>query len=116
MVVRAHYRNARISARKVRPIVDMIRGMAIEPALEKLLYSKKLGAAMVRKTLESAIANAENNYGLDIDELVVALTYVDEGPTMKRWRARAKGRSMRILKRSCHITVGVREQHSEESV
>ncbi|MEN8213669.1 MAG: 50S ribosomal protein L22 [Pseudomonadota bacterium] len=103
----AKHRYARISAQKGRLVADQIRGMPVEEALNVLSFSNKKGAALVKKVLDSAIANAENNEGADIDELTVKYVCVDEGPTMKRIRARAKGRASRILKRSSHITVTV---------
>jgi len=103
----AKLRYARISAQKGRLVADQIRGLPVEQALNVLSFSKKKGADLVKKVLDSAIANAENNEGADIDELKVATICVDEGPTMKRIRARAKGRATRILKRSSHITVTV---------
>ena len=108
--VSAQHRYARISAQKVRLIADMVRGMPVEMALQQLAYSPKKAAQMVKKVLDSAIANAEHNAGLDIDELKVAAISVDEGPTHKRIQARAKGRANRILKRSCHINVTVAEK------
>ena len=96
-----------LSAQKGRLVADQIRGLAVERALEILAFSPKKAAAVVRKLLESAIANAENNNCADIDELRVKTIYVDEGPTQKRFRARARGRGNRILKRSCHINIVV---------
>lgn len=96
-----------ISAQKARLVADQIRGKAVEPALELLQFSPKKAAAIVRKLLESAIANAEHNNGCDIDELRVKSIYVDEASTQKRFRARARGRGNRILKRSCHISIVV---------
>jgi len=96
-----------LSAQKGRLVADQIRGLAVERALEILAFSPKKAAAVVRKLLESAIANAENNNGADIDDLRVKTIYVDEGPTQKRFRARARGRGNRILKRSCHINIVV---------
>ncbi len=101
--------NAKISAQKVRLVADQIRSMPVERALDLLTFSNKKAATLVKKVLESAIANAEHNDGADIDELKVKTIFVDEGPTMKRWRARAKGRGNRILKRTSHITVTVAE-------
>jgi len=98
---------ARLSPQKCRLVVDLIRGLPVGDALNILTHLQKRGALMVKKTLESAIANAENNFGADVDELHVSSTYVDEAPTFKRFRARAKGRGARILKRNCHITVKV---------
>jgi large subunit ribosomal protein L22 len=103
----AKHRFARISAQKGRLVADQIRGLPVEQALDVLAFSKKKGAALVKKVLDSAIANAENNEGADIDELKVKAIFVDEGPTLKRIRARAKGRASRILKRTSHITVTV---------
>jgi len=107
MEVFAKHRYARISPQKARLVVDQIRGESVEQALTILTFSNKKGAGLVQKVLESAIANAEHNEGADIDELVVSKAFVDEGPTMKRIQARAKGRANRILKRSSHITVTV---------
>lgn len=107
MEVAAKLRNARISAQKVRLVADQIRGMEVEKALDLLAYSPKKAAHLVKKVLESAIANAENNEGADVDELKVSVVFVDEGVTMKRIRPRAKGRADRIMKRSSHITIKV---------
>lgn len=107
--VAASHKGARISAQKARLVADQIRGKAVGEALDLLSYSPKKAAVLVKKVLESAIANAEHNDGMDIDELKVSTVFVDEGMTMKRIRPRAKGRADRILKRSCHITVKVAE-------
>lgn len=107
--VAAMHKGARISAQKARLVADQIRGKAVADALDLLSYSPKKAAVLVKKVLESAIANAEHNDGMDIDELKVSTVFVDEGMTMKRIRPRAKGRADRILKRSCHITVKVAE-------
>lgn len=107
MEVAARLKGARISAQKARLVADQVRGMSVEEALSLLDFSPKKAALIVRKVLNSAIANAENNEGADVDELKVSSIYVDEGMTMKRLRPRAKGRADRILKRSCHITVKV---------
>lgn len=107
MQTSAKLRYAHLSAQKGRLVADQIRGLPVEQALDVLSFSKKKGADLVKKVLDSAIANAENNEGADIDELKVAAICVDEGPTMKRIRARAKGRATRILKRTSHITVTV---------
>ena len=106
----AKLRFARLSAQKGRLVADQIRGLPVEQALEQLAFSKKKGAALMKKVLDSAIANAEHNEGADIDELKVKTVCVDEGPTMKRLRARAKGRGTRILKRTSHITVVVADE------
>lgn len=107
MQTSAKLRYAHLSAQKGRLIADQIRGLPVEKALDVLAFSNKKGAGLVKKVLDSAIANAENNEGADIDELKVSAVFVDEGPTMKRIRARAKGRATRILKRTSHITVTV---------
>lgn len=107
MEVSARLKGARLSAQKARLVADQIRGKQVGDALNILNFSTKKGAHLVRKLLESAIANAEHNEGADIDELSVSRIFVDEGLTMKRIRPRAKGRADRILKRSCHITLAV---------
>ena len=107
MEVAARLKGARISAQKARLVADQVRGMPVEEALSLLELSPKKAAHIVKKVLDSAIANAENNEGADVDELKISSIYVDEGMTMKRLRPRAKGRADRILKRSCHITVKV---------
>lgn len=105
----AKMKYAKISAQKVRLVADQIRGKKVAEAADLLVFSNKKAAVLVKKVLDSAIANAEHNDGADIDELKVTRIFVDEGPTMKRLHARARGRSDRILKRSCHITVMVSE-------
>ena len=105
----AMMKHARISAQKGRLVANQIRNIPVEKALDILNFSTKKGAVIVKKVLESAIANAEHNDGADIDELIVQTICVDEGPTLKRFRARAKGRGTRILKRTCHVTVTVAE-------
>lgn len=107
MRVSAILRGTRLSAQKGRLVADQIRGLPVERALNILAFSPKKGAVIIKKVLESAIANAEHNEGADIDELKVATICVDEGSTLKRFRARAKGRGARILKPTCHITVTV---------
>ena len=107
MEVGARLKGAQISAQKVRLVADQVRGLPVEKALTMLTFSNKKAAVLVRKVLESAIANAEHNDGADIDELKVASIFVDVGPSMKRMRARAKGRGNRIVKRTSHITVTV---------
>ena len=107
MEVAAILRGAQLSAQKARLIADQIRGKNVEEALDILAFSAKKGAAIVKKVLESAIANAEHNEGADVDELKVSTVFVDEGLTLKRIKPRAKGRADRILKRTCHITVKV---------
>lgn len=105
----ARLRGARMSAQKARLVADQIRGLEVEKALNLLTFSPKKAAKIVKKVLESAIANAENNDGADVDELKVSTICVDEGMVMKRIKPRAKGRADRILKRTCHITVKVSE-------
>lgn len=105
----ARLRGARISAQKARLVADQVRGLKVEEALNVLAFSSKKAAHIVKKVLESAIANAENNDGADVDELKVSTIHVDEGMVMKRIKPRAKGRADRILKRTCHITVKVSE-------
>lgn len=106
----AKHRYARISAQKGRLVADQIRGLPVEQALNLLTFSNKKAAELIKKVLDSAIANAENNEGADIDELKVAAICVDEGPTMKRIQPRAKGRANRIMKRTSHITVTVADE------
>jgi large subunit ribosomal protein L22 len=107
MEVAAKLKGAQISAQKARLVADQVRGKDVEDALDLLTYSNKKAAHIIKKVLDSAIANAENNEGADVDELKVSSIFVDEGMTMKRLRPRAKGRADRILKRTCHITVKV---------
>ncbi len=107
MEVSAKLTNAPLSAQKGRLVADQIRGLSVEKAIQILAFSPKKAAHVVKKILESAIANAEHNEGADIDELKISKIFVDEGPTHKRMRARAKGRGTRILKRRAHITVTV---------
>ena len=107
MQVSATLKHAHISAQKARLVADQVRGLPVEKALDVLLFSPKKAAVLVRKVLESAIANAEHNEGADIDELKVGAIFVNEGRTLKRFRARAKGRGTRILKRNSHITITV---------
>ena len=107
MEAKAILRSARISAQKARLVADLVRGMPVGKAANVLEYTNKKAAHMVRKVLLSAVANAENNLGADVDELKVSRIFVDEGPTMKRMHARAKGRGSRILRRTSHITVVV---------
>ena len=112
MEVSATLTGAQISAQKVRLVADQIRGRAAEEALDILTFSNKKAADIVKKLLNSAIANAEHNEGVDVDELKVSTIFVNEGRTMKRLRPRAKGRADRILKRSCHVTVKVADSNS----
>lgn len=110
MQVQAVTKNLRISAQKMRLAANKIRGKSVAQALEILTFAETKSAKLTLKTLESAIANAENNEGADIDDLVVSECYVDEGATMRRMRARAKGRGNIILKRSSHLTVKLSDE------
>jgi len=110
MEVQAKLKFERISAQKCRLVADQIRGMRAENALQLLHMSQKKAAKIIKKVLESAIANAEHNEGADVDELVVSKVYIDEGPTFKRWRPRARGRAFSIFKRTSHITLSVGEK------
>ncbi len=107
MQVTAKLSNARLSAQKARLIANLIRGLSVSKALDVLRFTPKKGAALMLKLLESAIANAENNNGADIDELKVGTVCVDEAATLKRISPRAKGRANRICKRNCHILIKV---------
>lgn len=111
MEARAILKRAQISPQKVRLVADLVRGMPVEQAEQVLAYTEKKAAHIVKKVLLSAISNAEHNEGADIDELKVSEIFVNEGPTLKRGRARAKGRGTRILKRTSHITVKVSDEN-----
>ena len=102
---RARASYVRSSAYKAREVLDLIRGKSCADALDILAFSERDVAQPINKVLDSALANAEHNDGLDVDELYVSACYADEGPTLKRWRPRARGRATRIRKRTCHITV-----------
>jgi len=110
MQVQSKLTHARISAQKVRLVADQIRGKSVESALELLTFSDKKAGAIMKKLVDSAIANAEHNEGADVDDLKIEAVQVNEGPTMKRLRARAKGSANRILKRTSHITVTVSDR------
>lgn len=107
MKTSAVLRGVRLSAQKGRLVADQIRGLPVDKALNILTFSPKRGAVIIRKVLESAIANAEHNDGADIDELKVTTIYIERGPSLKRFTARAKGRGNRITKPTCHIFVTV---------
>ncbi len=107
METKASLRGARLSAQKGRLVADQIRGLPVDRALNVLQFSPKKGAVLIKKVLESAIANAEHNDGADIDALKVKTIYVERGAFLKRFLARAKGRGNRVLKHSCHIYVTV---------
>jgi large subunit ribosomal protein L22 len=113
MEVAAKLKYARLSAQKCRLVCDQVRGLPVDRALDLLKFSTKKAAAMVKKVLESAIANAEHNQGADIDELKVSKIFADQGASYKRMSARAKGRGVRILKPTCHITVIVSDQEKQ---
>lgn len=110
MEVTAKLKNAPLSAQKGRLVADMIRKMNVSKAINVLKFTPKKGAHLMLKLLESAVANAENNNGADIDELKVGLVFVDEAATLKRISPRAKGRANRISKRTCHITIKVSDE------
>ena len=107
MNVSATLRGVRLSAQKGRLVADQVRGLKVDRALDILTFSPKKGARIIKKVLESAIANAEHNLSADIDDLKVTTIYVEKGPVLKRFTARAKGRGTRILKPTCHIYVTV---------
>ncbi len=109
MSTQAKLKHARISPQKARLVADQIRGMPVEKALQLLSFSGKKGADIIKKVLDSAIANAENNDGADVDELKVSEIFVDGATPLKRIKTRAKGRADRIMKRSSHITIRVAE-------
>lgn len=113
MEVAAKLKFVRLSPQKCRLVCDQIRGKKIDKALDILKFSPKGAAAILRKVLDSAIANAEHNNGADIDELFVAKIFADQGPTYKRMEAKAKGRGARILKPTCHITVVLSDVRSK---
>ena len=107
MQVTAKLRYARISPQKCRLVADVVRGQPVGNAIAQLKFMPKKGAGLVRKVLESAIANAEHNHGADVDDLKVARIEIDTAPVLKRFAARAKGRGTRIVKRNSHITIAV---------
>lgn len=110
MIVSVKAKNINISPQKVGYILKNIKKFSIDKALDMLEFSNKKAAFFIKKTLKSAIANAEHNHGLDIDELVIDSAYVNNATSFKRFRARAKGRSSRIIKRRCHIIINVKER------
>jgi len=109
-VVKARARHQRVAPRKVRQVVGLVRGKKVEEALRILAFSKRSAASLVAKTIKSAVANAEESGKFDLDNLVVARSWVDEGPTWKRWRPRAMGRATQIRKRTSHLTVELEER------
>jgi large subunit ribosomal protein L22 len=110
MKVRAQAKWVRTSARKARLVLDHIRGRSVPEARTILAFTQRAAATDIEKVLRSAVANAEANHGLDGDDLVVESAYADEGPTLKRWKPRARGRVNRIRKRTCHVTLILSEQ------
>ena len=110
METKATLRGARLSAQKGRLVADMIRGKPVDQAMNLLAFSPKKGAAIIRKVLESAIANAEHNDGADVDELKVRRIFVERGTFLRRFRASAKGRASKIMKPTCHIFVTVGDE------
>ena len=115
MKATAHARFIRQSPYKVRQVLDLVRGLPVGDAEHVLRLTRRAAAEPVAKALASAVANAEHNHALDADELVVAEAYADEGPTLRRFRPRARGRATRIDKRTCHITIVVAEKNGEVS-
>ena len=115
MRVRAQAKWVRTSARKARLVLDHIRGRSVPEARTILAFTTRAAATDIEKVLRSAVANAEANHGLDGDELVVEAAYADEGPTLKRWKPRARGRVNRIRKRTCHVTLVLAEVPEENT-
>jgi len=115
MRVRAQAKWVRSSARKARIVLDHIRGRSVPEARTILAFTSRAVATDIGKVLKSAVANAEANHGLDGDELIVEAAYADEGPTLKRWKPRARGRVNRIRKRTCHVTLVLVEQPEERT-
>jgi large subunit ribosomal protein L22 len=113
--VRAQAKWVRTSARKARIVLDHIRGRSVPEARTILAFTPRAAATDIEKVLRSAVANAEANMGLDGDELLVEAAYADEGPTLKRWKPRARGRVNRIRKRTCHVTLVLVEQPEERA-
>lgn len=110
MQAKAIARNIRIAPRKVRLVIDLIRGKSVEEAFAILRFTHRAASPVIEKVLKSAVANAEHNYSMDVNNLVVDTAFVDEGPTLKRYMPRAMGRASRINKRSSHITLVVKEK------
>ena len=109
MEVKAVLRHVRVSPQKVRTLVDAVKGRPVERALDSLKFMPQKASGILEKVIRSAVANADQNHGIDIDRLLVRNVLADQGPTLKRFRARARGRGARILKRTCHITVVLSE-------
>ena len=115
METRAILRGVRLSAQKGRLVADVIRGKPVDQAMSALAFMPKKGAGIIRKVLESAIANAEHNDGADVDELKVKTIFVEQATSLKRFQARAKGRGNRITKRTCHIFVTVGDEEKKKA-
>jgi large subunit ribosomal protein L22 len=116
MRVKAHSRYVRQSPYKVRRVLDLVRGLPVEEAAHVLRLTPRAAADPIAKVLASAVANAEHNHALDADELVVAEAYANEGPTLKRYTPRARGRATSIHKRTCHITIVVAEKNDGKDI
>ena len=114
MKVRAQAKYVRQSPYKVRLVLDLVRGMPVDEARATLDFTNRRAAPTIKKVLESAVANAEHNFALDEDELFISEAFADEGPTLKRWRPRARGRATRIRKRTSHITIVVADEDDFE--
>lgn len=110
MEAKAIARHIRIAPRKIRIVMDLVRGKNIGEAFAILKYTPKVGSDVIEKVLKSAVANAEHNYDLNVDKLYVAAAYVDQGPTLKRIHPRSRGQAFKILKRTSHVTVVVKER------
>jgi large subunit ribosomal protein L22 len=110
MEIKAAARFVRISPQKIRLVMGQVRGKNVEEALNLLSFAPQRGARILRKLINSAVANAQENAGMDVDSLYIAKLYADEGPTLKRWRPRALGRASRIRKRTSHLTVVLDEK------
>jgi len=115
MKVQAKAKFIRQSPYKVRRVLDLVRGLPVDDARDVLEYTNRRAAPTIRKVLDSAIANAEHNFALDAEELFIAEAFADEGPTLKRWRPRARGRATRIRKRTSHITIVVADDDDYEN-
>jgi large subunit ribosomal protein L22 len=114
MKARAQAKYVRQSPYKVRLVLDLVRGMPVDEARATLDFTNRRAAPTIKKVLESAVANAEHNFALDADELFISEAFADEGPTLKRWRPRARGRATRIRKRTSHITIVVADEDDYE--
>jgi large subunit ribosomal protein L22 len=114
MKVRAQAKFIRQSPYKVRRVLDLVRGLPVEDAIDVLEFTNRRAAPTIQKVVKSAVANAEHNFALDADELHISEAFADEGPTLKRWRPRARGRATRINKRTSHITIVVSDGEEDE--